>query len=303
MGVRWVSSSARSVKAVWNNYPALVQHFQEASVDPNRSAKERLRYGKLKQTMTDKSFVYNTGILLDALTELEGLSLELQKRSTQIQKAHKLLEMKCRVFHSMRFSGGEYASKAALAWDESCFNGSVLHVGNVRQLDRNKFFECLCNNLEKRMYTTISSRVSRQNENDTNESKYVELLEELNIFDPKTWPEEPSITFGDEKIHKLCRKFNIEDKIKQKAVDAFRAAVYDQTENDTEINFRNYADLAPLLSVINTLIISTAECERSFTVMNDILTPTRNALSVQTVRISFFLLDLSIVNFMVSIYG
>ena len=39
-------------------------------------------------------------------------------------------------------------------------------------------------------------------------------------------------------------------------------------------------DLQPLKQAIDTLAVSTAECERSFSVMNDTLTPIRNSLSV-----------------------
>jgi hypothetical protein len=41
LGTRWVSSSARSVRAIWKNYPALYKHFHEASMDQNRTSRER----------------------------------------------------------------------------------------------------------------------------------------------------------------------------------------------------------------------------------------------------------------------
>jgi hypothetical protein len=34
---RWVSSSFRSVSAVWNGYSALVAHFKEAAIDTQRT--------------------------------------------------------------------------------------------------------------------------------------------------------------------------------------------------------------------------------------------------------------------------
>jgi hypothetical protein len=36
----WVSSSFRSVSAVWNGYSALVTHFKEAAIDTQRTANE-----------------------------------------------------------------------------------------------------------------------------------------------------------------------------------------------------------------------------------------------------------------------
>jgi hypothetical protein len=37
---RWVSSSFRSVSAVWNGYSALVTHFKEVAIDSQRTANE-----------------------------------------------------------------------------------------------------------------------------------------------------------------------------------------------------------------------------------------------------------------------
>lgn len=171
LGTRWVASSARSVKAIWSNYPALVQHFENAAVNSNRTTKERSKYSGLKLYITNKSFVLNTGMLLDALIELESLSLELQKRSTNIQKAHKLLEMKYRVFDSMRATAGEYTEVASKACEDEMFKGVSLHKGRVAQIDQNKFFECLCENLKKRMYTTSVSRLSTAVSHELNEKR------------------------------------------------------------------------------------------------------------------------------------
>jgi hypothetical protein len=59
-------------------------------VDPNRDNEEEPTYKGLNMILTDSSFVLNLGVLLDALTELEDLSLELQKHSTSLISAHKL---------------------------------------------------------------------------------------------------------------------------------------------------------------------------------------------------------------------
>ncbi|XP_025190416.1 E3 SUMO-protein ligase KIAA1586-like [Melanaphis sacchari] len=40
--IRWVASSFRTVRAVWNNYVALHKHFQESSTDNKRDGKEDL---------------------------------------------------------------------------------------------------------------------------------------------------------------------------------------------------------------------------------------------------------------------
>jgi hypothetical protein len=46
---------------------------------------------------------------------------------------------------------------------------------------------------------------------------------------------------------------------------------------------KSQSDLKPLLDVVDTLIISKAERERSFSSMNVVFTPTRNSLLLKTV--------------------
>lgn len=94
LDTRWVASSARSVRAIWNNNKPLYIHFETAANDDKRTSTDRAQYKGLIKILTSKSFILNMGLVLDALIELESLSLSLQNRQTRIIKANKLLEMK-----------------------------------------------------------------------------------------------------------------------------------------------------------------------------------------------------------------
>jgi hypothetical protein len=76
------------------NYPALHKHFHEASMDPNRTSNERAQYTGLKRKLSDANFVLNMGLMLNALTELEHLSLKLQDRKVTLPEAHRLISQK-----------------------------------------------------------------------------------------------------------------------------------------------------------------------------------------------------------------
>ena len=102
LGTRWVSSSARSVMAVWNNYAALHQHFHESSLDLRRNGGDRAQYAGLKNKLCDINFILNMGLMLDALIELEHLSKKLQDRQTSLPDAHRLITLKYHTFQSMR---------------------------------------------------------------------------------------------------------------------------------------------------------------------------------------------------------
>lgn len=58
--IRWVASSERTLKAVWNNYSALYEHFLKSSND-HRESKERAKYTGLKRILTSVEFVHNLG--------------------------------------------------------------------------------------------------------------------------------------------------------------------------------------------------------------------------------------------------
>uniref|UniRef100_A0A3Q1CW52 DUF4371 domain-containing protein n=1 Tax=Amphiprion ocellaris TaxID=80972 RepID=A0A3Q1CW52_AMPOC len=89
--VRWVASSWRAVSAVWQSYPALAQHFREASEDHSRDSKERAKFSGLLSKLCSVSFVKSLALMVDILTELKNLSEILQSRKTTIPKAHEMM--------------------------------------------------------------------------------------------------------------------------------------------------------------------------------------------------------------------
>lgn len=59
--IRWVASSKKTIKAVWNNYTALNAHFSKSSVDSSRNSKDRSKYSGLQKMLASKEFVTNLG--------------------------------------------------------------------------------------------------------------------------------------------------------------------------------------------------------------------------------------------------
>jgi len=60
--IRWVASSERTLKAVWNNYSALYEHFLKASNDCHKDSKEKAKYIGLKRILGSVEFVHNLGM-------------------------------------------------------------------------------------------------------------------------------------------------------------------------------------------------------------------------------------------------
>lgn len=281
LGVRWVASSARAVLAVWHNYPALQKHFEAASNDPNRTQSDKAQYKGLKAGITEVAFVSNMGLMLDALTELEDLSLELQKRSTTLLRAHKQLLQKYRVFQSYLRNSGQYANLASEATHNMLFKGVSLNPSKVvKPIESKAFYDSLLKNLSSRMFTTRASHcqnLALENINDA--ERYNKLISNLEVLETVNWPTDGDICFGDEKIRNLCEQFMLSP---TDAINGFRDYV------DSE-GKRMPKKLEPLMHAIDSVIVSTSECERAFSGMNLTISDTRNKLSISTASSLLFI--------------
>jgi hypothetical protein len=100
LGTRRVASSFRSVMAVWRDYKALVLNFEEAKNDKNRDKKERCTYEGLLRKATSVEFILDLGLMCDDLQELSELSLDLQDRNIDLNKAHNKIVCLVNVFES-----------------------------------------------------------------------------------------------------------------------------------------------------------------------------------------------------------
>lgn len=60
--VCWVASSFRSVKAIWRDFPALIQHFDLAASDSTRSALERAKFTGLRRKLASASFILDLAV-------------------------------------------------------------------------------------------------------------------------------------------------------------------------------------------------------------------------------------------------
>jgi ribosomal protein S1 len=84
--------------ALWQNYKALVFHFEEAKNDKNRDKKERCTYEGLITKITSVGFILDLGLMCDGLQELSELSFDLQERNLDLNKAHNKIVCLVNVF-------------------------------------------------------------------------------------------------------------------------------------------------------------------------------------------------------------
>ncbi|KAJ1178017.1 hypothetical protein NDU88_003267 [Pleurodeles waltl] len=281
LSIRWVASSERSVKAVWQSFSSLHQHFSKAAVDQQRDARDRAKYADLDNILTSCSFLKNVGIMLDALAELSDFSRQLQRNDTTLPDAEKLLIRAVRVFESMVNTPGPYTEEAMEACSSLTFRGVGLHVKSTfPEINAPQFYRSLAENLKTRFSTTKSSHVSTKLA-DTPKTDSMKLFtQHIKLIYPENWPEDSmDIQYGDKDVRQLCQILRVN------VVDSIRG-------------FREYKevkaayiplDFIPLMKAVETIAVSTSECERSFSCMNDLLTPKRNSICTNRLSSLLFL--------------
>ncbi|KAK1900894.1 E3 SUMO-protein ligase KIAA1586 [Dissostichus eleginoides] len=185
--IRWVSSSFRTVKAVWNNYPALASHFKVASEDPSRNDTERKKFLGLHKQLSNAGFVADLACMKDMLRELQALSLRLQQRDIDIVSANCQIQQCIDVLSAMKECGGKSAQKAEERITQGLFKGLEL-VESSGKIKRGQFYQSVIDNLKKRMP----------------ESDLVNMLKPLN---KRFWPQDRNalILYGKKEIRALAK--------------------------------------------------------------------------------------------------
>jgi hypothetical protein len=107
----------------------------------------------------------------------------------------------------------------------------------------------------------------------------------MEVLDVNKWPSEPGIRFGEKEIKRLCAQFRLNS---DTAVKGMRSCIELYEEDRKKGTKRlpkisSIPDLKPLITSVNTLPVSTAECERNFSAMNLICTSERNSLLITTI--------------------
>lgn len=255
LDVRWVASSFRTVRAVWTSFTALARHFEKASNDDQRTCTERQTYRGLCDRLKSPEFLCDLGLMYDTLHELSIVSEELQAQTMTLLRADLLVKRAIRVLTSFKTQPGEKLSAALEAKDHGTFKDVHLKSNpKMKSINTEEFLQRLIDSLQKRLPFEE------------------DILKDLSILDTSRWPSEPSIRYGETEICRLCARFNV---CPDQAIKGMRDLIESpQTESQ---------NLKPLKNCMQTFPVSTAECERGFSLMNTILTNKRSLLLVSHV--------------------
>jgi hypothetical protein len=264
LDTRWVASSFRTAMAVWTSYGALQKHFQLAASDRDHDSKERATFAGLDKKLSSTAFLNNLGIMLDALEELKDLSEALQSRDISLPTANKLIKRQVDVFKGRKDSGGHYQALVTTAVKEMVFCGVPLHISkaNEKIINSSQFYQSLIDNMNRRLL----------------EPSDEQLFEKVACIVPSTWPPTLSSTYGEDHLRSLCSFFRLE-------FNAVRNEYRDFKDNQNLIG----GQLSQLRRFVDLIAVSTSECERGFSTMNDVCSSRRTRLLVTHISSLMFI--------------
>lgn len=260
LGIRWVASSFRTIKAVWESYESLWHHFKTfADLDSGST------YQGLKKRFESPGFVLDLGLMYDVLQELSLLSSELQSRSTTLPRAEHLIKRTIRIIESFKTSPGEKRLIASEAVQNLNFKNIYL-VPNLKviPIDRNQFLQSIIDRMKSRLCTE-SDNANEQ------------LLKDISALHAKNINSE-NVRYGELEMKRICKRFDLDEFICIQGLRDFADDVQIVPEK-----FKTYS------TTISTLPCSTAECERGFSLMNNIITVLRTSLLVSNVSNLMFI--------------
>lgn len=269
LDVRWVSSSLRSVRAVWTAHRALFVYLDAGAEDGTREATQRATMRGLANRLSSKQFVLDLGLMHDALEELSSLSLQLQKRDMTLHKADRACQSTIRIIQSFKDNPGHYSTEALHSIEEGNFRGTGLSNPHHQvAINRLVFLEELSKSMESRLFGSGLDPTPDEMPLSTWETV---ILSDLNVLVREEWPKPLPTRFGEEEIRRLCLRFRLDA---LDIIPAFREFVESGgTSSSPALN--------KLQGLVLTFLISTAECERGLSHMNLICTDLRTSLLVE----------------------
>ena len=197
--------------------------------------------------------------MYDALEELADLSLALQKADITLPVANRLISRQIEVFNARKECGSICYQQACQAVVEGAFKGVAinqsLNMTKEKEIQRGQFYQALSDSMASRLMP---------------ESEKL-LCNSLAVLDSSTWPMAPlAPEYGEPALRLICDKFQISFSEVKPAYRSFK----ESGGLSKSLVFKS------LMNRVNTLPVSTAECERGFSKMNIICSPLRSRLLV-----------------------
>ena len=257
---------------MWESYPALHKHFFQSSLCTSRDAKHRSTFSGLHKILTSADFLLNLAVVADAVHEIGTLSESLQRDDVTLPRAYQLISRAIRAIEKLKDFPGRHRKEAEEAIECGLFKGVSMSSEDSRgqvKINLPQFYHNLSDNLHSRLYAQSSSNRSAMS---TQSDEFLTLASQMDVLNPHKWPNNIDSPWpdGEEKLQNLCRRFSLNC---HHILEGFRDYVDNGGSKIPE-------QLCPILRAINTLPVTSSDCERGFSTMNLIMSPLRNSLGI-----------------------
>ena len=203
-------------------------------------------------------FVVNLIILRDILKPIAILSKQLQEKNLNLIDAHKLI-LTC--VQKVKELGNCESNEINDVIRNRQFKGiSLLKNIFTEMIDRKEFALEISRRIRERSMSTIYRKSSNEEHIHESQSEYVKLYKFLRLANRDYWPEKIDANFGKLEIEQAADIFKID-----KCALSAEFGIY-KTLGVIKPTFRKFIDIC------ETFVVASADSERGFSLMNEIIT-------------------------------
>ena len=254
--VRWTASSFTAVTAVLSNYEALAVHFQEKQLE-------------IFQKITTLNFVKTLLIMHEALEIISSLSKQLQTPQLTLIDAHRLIINCANKLKRCSLSEDE---NIKLISSTMIFENIKLYQDDAAEIDRLDFFKDLSSEILKRSMSTINRKNTNPETQREYNADYVEIFGYFKILERQKFESNMIPKSVEDKLKRAASHFGLDQKKLMSQYELF------QITDSCEIS--KLSELKKLNDISQTIVVSSADAERGFSTMNDIMVKKRNKLDI-----------------------
>lgn len=280
--IRWVSSKQRAVKAVVQDYEATVTHLEQI-LETSKKTDEKAQAKKILHDITQVKFVKYMHLMVDILRHVCSVSQLFQVSDLLIFEVQEAVDTLYTKLHAMTGTPGPSLQEFYNTFDADTrlYKGVKLNGLLPKSYDEDREVNAFMSNITQ----DILNRFSNLSE---------APIVYFKVFDFRVWPNslnELSV-YGNDGIVSLCEHYKdlltdedqtrIPDEWQQlkvrlsKQKGAHPLAALSQI---LQLSEKTFTHISTLIELLLTISPSTAACERSFSSMNLIKTPSRSTLS------------------------
>ena len=283
--VRWLSVEA-CVKKVFTSYDAIVMSL-EGEKDPKAIG--------LFHFIANTLFLLVTALLIDVLTVIGILSLTFQKDSVDLSQIRHCLVSTTSTLEAMK-NGSDQVDVVLQALGNVPPAGVKNSYNGVDIIDNNQLRQRFSNLRESYLNTLMEYLGDRFPEND------IDLLECFDkVLNPMRYPNSAAEIqqYGQDQLETLCEHYNAIDR--NRAHAAFLVFKHLTKSYKGVLSFPQYCsklitelddqypDFATLARLALIIPVSSAPCERGFSVQNALKTKVRNRLNPERLNRLMFI--------------